>query len=182
MSRLALAAALMAAGPAVASESFTDWRPFGLDTPKWDGQYLRMSTGFDVVSYGKGRTYGGPVLGVEAGKMWRDGNVVYGFSGAMSYMKAFGSGLANTSGHTMVTRDFGGEARFKLGYLATPDLLLYSTVGVAALNETWRYPQIAGGGEDTRFRVRPQVGAGFEWAINSTTRLYGEIIVSPPVR
>jgi opacity protein-like surface antigen len=180
------AAALAFAPPAFAAAAdapvapWSDWAPFGVERPKWDGRYLAMSTGFEVVSYGRGRTYAGPTIGIEAGQMWREGDVVYGFSGAMNYMKAFGGG--SNAQFTEVTRDFAGHARFKLGYLAQPNLLLYTAVGVSAINETWRSPAIVGGGSDTRFAVRPSVSAGFEWQVTNSTRLYGEITASPSVR
>jgi opacity protein-like surface antigen len=179
---IALAAAAPAAAESAAGpwSTWGSWAPFGT-TPKWDGQHLRLSTGFEVTSFGHGHTYAGPTIGLEAGKMWREGDLVYGVSGAVSYMRPFVS-ETNNSSFTEVTRDFAGAARFRLGYLVQPNFLLYATVGASALNETWRYPQFVGGGDDHRLSLRPEAGGGFEWAINDRTRIFGEITVRAPVR
>lgn len=183
--RLILPILALAAAPAAAADLGrlgTDWSPFGVPQPKWDGQYLTVSSGFEVVSYGRGRTYGGPTIGIEAGKMWREGDFVYGVTGALNYMKPFALSGTNNSAFAEYSRDFSGAARVKFGYLASPNVLLYSAVGVTAQNEYWRMPQWAGGGTDQRFAVRPEIAAGFDWAITNNTRLFGEVTVSAPVR
>ena len=187
MSRSALATAIVlaAAGSALASEPWplwSSWAPFGIEPPKWDGQYLAMTTGFSMTSYGHGRTYGGPTLGVEAGKMWREGDFVYGVAAAFDYMKPFILRGQNNANFAEYSRDFAGVAKMKLGYLVKPDVLLYSTVGVSAQNEYWRYPTWTNAGTDQSFAVRPEIGAGFEWQVNNTTRIWGEVKASAPVR
>lgn len=179
---LAIAPALHAAPAMAADAPWADWRPFGIEKPKWDGSYLTMSSGFEMVSYGKGRSYGGPTIGVEAGKMWQEGNFVYGAAVAFDYMKPFVLSGRNNSNFTEYSRDFAGTAKMKFGYLAQPNVLLYTTVGVSAQNEYWRYPTWANIGTDQRFEVRPEIGAGFDWQVNNTTRIWGEVKASAPVR
>lgn len=161
---------------------WSDWTPFGVEQPKWDGKYLAISTGFEVASFRRGRTYGGPTIGLEGGKMWRDGDFVYGFTGAVNYMKPFALSGTNNTAFGEYSRDFAGTARAKFGYLATPNLMLYSAVGVTAENEYWRMPQAVGGGTDQRFTVRPEIAAGFDWAVTNNTRIFGEIKASAPAR
>ncbi|WP_342361571.1 outer membrane protein [Terrarubrum flagellatum] len=175
----ALGAAPAAAGSA--SAPWSDWSPFGISQPKWDGQYLAISSGLEIVSHTRGRTYGGPTIGVEGGKMWREGDFVYGVVGSLNYMKPFALS-GSTSPYGEYSRDFAGAAKVKFGYLVQPNVLLYSTVGAIAQNEYWRMPASLGGRTDQNFAVRPQVGAGFEWAINDTTRIFGEITATAPVR
>ena len=175
------AAAQSVSDAGAASLPFFAWSQ-GIGEPvKWDGNYLRMSTGFSVTSIRKGPTIAGPVIGLDAGKMWREGQWVYGFGAQVDYMPTVAR-ISNTAAMPIVTRDFSGLARFKIGYLAQPNLLLYTSIGAAAVNETWRMPAAFGGATDTRFAVRPDLRAGVEWAINDKTRLTVEVGVQPPVR
>lgn len=184
----AMAAGLMA-GPAVAQDvlapraqslPFFSW--FDPVTPvRWDGDYLRMSSGFSVTSFRKGPTIAGPVIGLEAGKMWREGNFVYGVSAQADYMPSIAR-ITNNAAFPIYTRDFSGTARVKFGYLAQPNLLLYTSVGATAFNETLRMPQAVGGMTDTRFAVRPDLRAGAQWAITDKLHLTLEVGVQPPLR
>ena len=44
---------------------------------KWEGSYARISSGFQVTSSKHYGTSAGPTIGLEGGKMWRDGDFVY---------------------------------------------------------------------------------------------------------
>lgn len=148
---------------------------------RWDGDYLRLSTGFAVTNFRKGPSIAGPTIGLEAGKMWREGQWVYGVSGQIDYMPTIAR-ITNNAAYPIYTRDFSGTARVKLGYLVQPNLLLYTSVGASAFNETVRMPASIGGMTDTRFAVRPDLRAGAQWAITNNLSLTVEVGVQPPLR
>lgn len=148
---------------------------------RWDGDYLRLSTGFMVTNFRKGPSVAGPTVGLEAGKMWREGQWVYGVSAQVDYMPSIAR-ITNTAAYPIYTRDFSGTARMKLGYLVQPNLLLYTSVGASAFHETMRMPVAFGGMTDTRFAVRPDLRAGAQWAITNNLSLTVEVGVQPPLR
>ncbi|RYE80308.1 MAG: hypothetical protein EOP19_19115 [Hyphomicrobiales bacterium] len=145
-------AALLATGAPAQAQAFLPLSGFGIlpsfawSQPtlspggvKWEGSYARISSGFQVTSSKHYGTSAGPVIGLEAGKMWRDGDFVYGIAGALEFSPAFG-GYANPGfNRATYTRDIAGAFQVKAGVFATPDVLLYTTVGLAAANETFRY-------------------------------------------
>lgn len=128
----ALAAAMIAASPA-AAQAFLPLSGFGLlpsfawSEPtlspggvKWEGSYARISSGFQVTSSKHFGTSAGPVIGLEAGKMWRDGDFVYGIAGVLEFSPAFG-GYANPGfNRATYTRDIAGGFQLKAGVFATP--------------------------------------------------------------
>lgn len=174
------AAAQDALAPRAASLPFFSW--FDPTAPvRWNGDYLRMSSGFSVTSFRKGPTVAGPTIGIEAGKMWREGDFVYGLSAQADYMPAVGR-ITNSAAFPIYSRDFSGTARMKFGYLVQPNLLLYTSLGASAFNETLRMPASLGGATDTRFAVRPDLRAGAQWAITDKLHLTVEVGVQPPLR
>ena len=57
--------------------------------------------------------------------------------------------------------------------LVTPDVLLYTKVGMSAGNETWRYGATSFSAPFTQsdIAVRPEAHAGIEWAVTNKLTL-----------
>lgn len=152
---------------------------------KWDGSYARISSGFQVTSSKRFGTSAGPVIGLEAGKMWRDGDFVYGISGALEFTPSFG-GYANPGfNQASYTRDIAGAFQVKAGVFATPDVLLYTSVGMSAANETFRYGATPFSTPFSRsdIAVRPEARAGVAWAVTNNVTLGLEVgVIGPEMR
>lgn len=154
-------------------------------TPKWDGSYARISTGFQVSSSKRLGGNAGPTFGLEAGTMRQEGNFVYGIVGALEYAPALGGYGTPGFGQTAYTRDFAGAFQIKAGVLVTPDVLVYGKVGMAAANETWRYGATQWSTPFSRsdIRVRPEARAGVEWAVTNNLTLGLEVgVVGEAIR
>ncbi len=189
ISRPLLLAAFLFCGPAVQAQSFAPSSfgslPFfsgpAFNTsplsPKWEGSYGRISTGFQTTRFGRGATMSGPTVGLEAGKMWREGNLVWGVAGAANYEPARGNFAFGSLAGQEFGRDFSGAARLKAGVLATDTLLFYSSVGVSAGREAWRSGPAWGGTPFSRsdIAVRPEARAGVEWAVTPNLTLGLEV-------
>jgi hypothetical protein len=190
MKRSLIAALLMFAGPAVAEDmsvrlpyfGVSPWGDWSSTRPmQWDGEYLRVNSGYSFTSFRKGASVSGPTVGIEAGKYWREGNWVHGASVEADYMHSSVARFGGANALPIWTRDFAGTARIKSGYLVQPNLLVYGSVGVTAVNQTWRAPG-AFGAKDTDFVVRPDMRAGAIWAVNDKTTITVEVGVRPPIR
>lgn len=152
---------------------------------RWEGSYARMSTGFAVSSSRHFGTVAGPTVGAEAGRYWRQGDLVLGLSGGFDYMAPFGHSGIPAFGRIAYSRDFAGGFQVKAGTLVTEDVLVYTRAGVAAINETYRF-----GGSLARpsfsrndIAVRPDAGVGVEWAITDRLTLGLEVgATGAPVR
>lgn len=152
---------------------------------KWEGSYARISSGFQVTSSRHFGTSAGPTVGLEGGKMWRDGNFVYGVVGALEYAPSFGGYGTPGFGQTTYTRDLAGAFQIKAGVLATPDVLLYTKVGAVAASETWRNGATPFSTPFSRsdIAVRPEARAGVEWAVTDKLTLGLEVgVVGPAMR
>lgn len=192
----ALAVGFLAPTPASAQDfgfrplpSFALWGPsLESGARKWDGQYFSVSSGFTVTKFRHGPTVGGPTIGIEAGRNWRDGNLVWGIAAAGSYEPVRANWRSPTSGlFESYNRDLTGAVRGKIGVLANENLLFYTSVGAVAGRETWRGNAPFGGFANTSFsrddiRVRPDIRAGVEWAVTPNLTLGLEVGVVPPVR
>ncbi len=154
-------------------------------SPRWEGSYARISSGFQVTSSKHMRTSAGPTFGLEAGTMRREGNFVYGIVGALEYAPAIGGYGYPSFGTTAYTRDFAGAFQVKTGVLVTPDVLLYTKVGMSAANETWRYGATPFSTPFTQseIAVRPEARAGVEWAVTDKLTLGLEVgVLGRPIR
>lgn len=187
---LGLVAVAACAGAAQASDlslrlpffGVAPWGDWSRNEPmKWDGSYLRMSSGISAMSVRRGPSVVGPTIGVDTGKFWREGQWVYGVSAEADYMPTSVARFSGTGGVPLLTRDFAGHARIKSGYLVRPDLLVYGSVGVTGMNYTLRGPGISAG-KDSTFIVRPDMRAGAVWAVNENTSITVEVGVRPPLR
>ena len=137
------------------------------DGSAWEGSYARMSTGFQVTSSKRLGSYAGPTVGFEGGKMWRDGQFVYGIVGAIDYMQPIGGYGTPSFGSVAYTRDFAGAVQFKAGALVADNVLVYTKVGAAAINETLRFggTPYAMPFNRSDIAVRPDARVGVEWAV-----------------
>jgi opacity protein-like surface antigen len=144
---------------------------------KWEGNYARISSGFQVTSSKRFGSSAGPTFGLEAGTMKREGNFVYGVVGALEYAPAIGGYGTPGFGNASLTRDFAGAFQIKAGVLATPDVLLYTKVGMSAANETLRFGATNWSAPFSRsdIAVRPEARAGVEWAVTNNLTLGLEV-------
>lgn len=152
---------------------------------KWEGSYARISSGFQVTSSKRFGSYAGPTFGLEAGTMRQEGNFVYGVIGALEFMPVVGGYGTPGFGQAAYTRDFSGAFQIKTGVLVTPDVLLYTKVGAAAINESFRYGATAFSAPFSRSdtAVRPEARAGVEWAVTNNLTLGLEVgIVGQAIR
>ena len=151
----------------------------------WEGSYARISSGFQVTSSKHFGTSAGPVIGLEAGKMWRDGDFVYGIAGVLDFAPSFGGYNNPGFNQASYTRDIAGAFQLKAGVFATPDVLLYTSVGMSAANETFRYGATAFSTPFSRsdIAVRPEARAGVQWAVTDKVTLGLEVgVVGPAIR
>jgi outer membrane immunogenic protein len=115
-----------------------------LDTPwrSWSGLYGGVNVGSIDAWWDDGF-----IGGVQLGKNWQSGKIVYGIEGDLSL-----------SGADSV--DWVGTIRGRLGYLLSPGILVYGTAGVG-------FVDFAHGGNETELVL----GFGVEGKISETTTL-----------
>ncbi|WP_457107623.1 outer membrane protein [Methylobacterium sp. P5_C11] len=140
---------------------------------RWTGSYARLSTGYAVSSSRHGGGFSGPTLGLEAGRMWQEGPILYGISGGFDYLAGLDGTLTPGFGRLAYTRDFAGALEVKVGTLVAPDVLLYAKGGVVAAHETLRIGPTPSTLPITRqdIAVRPVAGVGVEWAVTDRLSL-----------
>jgi hypothetical protein len=191
LSRSALIAAtawgLMAAAPAQAQvsgfgvPSFSLYGPGYSDgKPRWEGSYASVSSGFSVTKFRGGPTVAAPEIGLAMGRNWREGNIIWGveLAGAFSPMSARWSGPSQPM-FSEWNRDFAGVARIKAGVLVTPDVLVYSSVGAAAVHDRFKAAPALGGFSRDEVNIRPDVRAGVLWAATPNLTLGFEVGTQP---
>ncbi|GJD34602.1 outer membrane protein [Methylobacterium aerolatum] len=140
---------------------------------RWAGSYARLSTGFEAVSSKRFGGYAGPTIGFEGGRLWQDGNLVYGFSGAIdALIPASGGGIPGYN-RLSYSRDVAAAFDAKVGTLLTPNVLLYGKVGAYAVHETLRAGPTATSLPFSQDQValRPDARVGVEWALTDRTTL-----------
>ncbi len=188
---LALGCALWTSGAAAqVVPSFGSWGAlpsFAWPQPpegesRWAGSFARMSTGFEVSSSKRFGSYAGPTVGFEGGRMWQDGNLVYGVVGGFDYLAAIGGGATPRLGGVSYTRDFAGALQVKVGTLVTPDVLVYSKLGAVAVHEKLRFGATPSSLPFSRddIAVRPDARVGVEWAVTDRLTLGIEAGVTGP--
>lgn len=145
--------------------------PEGLST--WEGAYGRLSSGFQVSSSRRFGTAAGPTIGFEGGRMWREGDVVFGIVGAVDYLAPYGGYAAPSFGRMTYTRDFAGALQVKAGTFVADNVLLYTKAGFAAVNETLRFgaTPISQAFSRENIAVRPDARVGVEWAVTDRLTL-----------
>lgn len=133
---------------------------------RWTGSYARMSTGFAVSSSKQFGSYAGPTVGFEGGRLWQEGQFVYGIVGGFDYLPVDGWSMPRFGG-LGYSRDLAGAVQIQVGTLLTPDVLVYGKVGALAVHERWRLgtPSSIQSYSRDDIAVRPDARVGVEWAI-----------------
>jgi outer membrane immunogenic protein len=133
--------------------------------PKWDGGYLSVSSGFSVTKFRHGPTVGGPEIGIATGRNWRDGNFIYGVELAGTFSPVTNRFSGGNTLFSDYNRDAAGIARLKAGVLLSDTVLVYSSVGAAAVHEKWRSGPLNAPWTVSRDETRfvPDVRAGVQW-------------------
>lgn len=137
----------------------------------WSGAYAGVSLGYgfagdtDVGSpYNNSIDTDGFLIGGFAGYNWQAGNMVAGVEGDVGYSWEDGSnaGLKSESGVE-------GSLRARLGYVISPDLLVYATAGGAA-----KSLEVSGGGvKDDSTMIGWTAGAGADMMM--TESVFGRV-------
>lgn len=106
-----------------------------LPVASWAGPYVGLSAGYAFGGQSDDETFGnsidtdGFVGGAFAGYNWETGGIVAGVEADIGY-----SGVEGENAGTEVESGVEGSLRARLGYVVTPDVLLYTTAGGAAKN------------------------------------------------
>lgn len=177
-------AAVPALGPA-SLPAFARPSPAEGEASRWTGSYARMSTGFEVVSSRQFGSYAGPTIGFEGGRMWQDGDLVYGVAGGFDYLAVTSGGGTPGFGRLAFSRDFAGALQVKVGTLVAPDVLVYAKAGALAAHETLRFGATAFSSPFSRdsIAVRPDARVGVEWAVTDRVSVAVEAgVVGPAIR
>ena len=153
--------------------SFAWPKPSGDAADRWTGSYARLSTGYAITQARHFGSVSGPTVGFEGGRLWREGQVLFGISGGFDSLVGLGGALTPGYGRVAYARDFAGALEVKVGTLLTPDVLVYAKTGAVAVHETLR----VGPTRDTLavncqdIAVRPVAAVGVEWAVTDRLSL-----------
>lgn len=152
------------------------------EASRWEGSFARLSTGFEVSSSKHSGSYAGPTIGFEGGRMWQEGDLVYGVVGGFDYLAAIGGGPTPAFGRYAYSRDFSGAIQFKVGTLVTPDVLVYAKAGAWAVNEKLHFGPTSTSLPFNRqdVVVRPDARVGVEWAVTDRLSVAVEAGVTGP--
>lgn len=156
-----------------------------LDASPFEGSYARMSAGYQVTSSKGFGTLSGPTIGLEGGKMWREGRFVYGVVGALDYMPVIGGYPTPGIGSGYYSRDFAGGFQLKAGFLAANNVLVYTKLGATAFNETLHFgaTNFTAPFNRNAFTVRPDARVGVEWAVSDKVTIGIEAgVTGSPIR
>jgi opacity protein-like surface antigen len=162
--------------------SFAWPEPAAREESRWAGSYARMSTGFEVSSSKRSGGYAGPTVGFEGGRMWQDGQLVYGVVGGFDYLAAIGGGPTPRFGGLAYSRDFSGALQVKVGTLVTPDVLVYAKAGALAVHEKLRFGATSFSPSFSReaIALEPDARVGVEWAVTDHISVALEAGVTGP--
>lgn len=148
--------------------------------PVWDGSFARVSSGFQVSSSKHFGTSAGPTYGLEGGRTWREGEVVFGLVGGLEGFSPIGGYGSPGFGRATYTRDVAGGFRLQAGVLAADDVLVYSKLGVALVHEALRFgpSPVSLGFTRENIALRPDARVGAEWAITDNVTVGLELGVT----
>jgi outer membrane immunogenic protein len=165
--------------------------PANAETVNWSGYYAgaEIGAGFSHPGFTGGNEIGGSdfndtgfVGGVFVGHDWQSGQFVYGGVASFDFLgvhdqtaedPVFG-GKTNTYSYDV---DWVASARARAGFLASDQLLLYGTAGVALTRvETTSEFAFGPGATVDKTRVGGAFGAGFEYAFAPKWSLKTEYI------
>lgn len=146
---LALAAAMAAGAPMAAADGLPGKNADMIGAPwhSWSGLYGGVHIGNIDAWWDSGF-----VGGLQIGKNWQAGKIVYGIEGDLS--------LSGTDGI-----DWVGTLRGRLGYLVNPSILVYGTAGLGFIDFEF-------GGNETEFVY----GLGVEGRLTEATTLRLEYV------
>jgi outer membrane immunogenic protein len=118
-----LVGSVVAAMPALADGGWaTTWRS---DYPSiWQGAYIGLHLG-----RGEADPADGFVAGAQIGYNWQSGQIVYGLEADASY-----ADISENFGVFEASIDWMATVRGRLGYLLTPNLLVYGTAGFGVVS------------------------------------------------
>ena len=136
--------------------------------------------------FGAELTSSGPFGGLQAGRNWQSDSIVLGVEGDIALSNITGeieiySDTADASIGGGSTVEWFGTARLRGGFLATSDLLIYATGGLASGSVNSRYEVDAGSfgsldGDTTERHMGWTVGGGFEYAVTESISLKTEYL------
>ena len=136
----------------------------------WSGPYAGVSVGYGFAGETEDETFAttvdtdGFLLGAFAGYNYQVGNIVAGAEADIGYSWAEGTDLGLTSESGVE-----GSLRARLGYVVSPNILLYATAGGAAKDL-----EISGGGvSDSNTMIGWTAGAGADMMV--TEQIFGRV-------
>jgi outer membrane immunogenic protein len=136
----------------------------------WSGPYAGVSLGYGFGGETEDETFAttvdtdGFLLGAFAGYNYQVGNIVAGAEADIGYSWAEGTDLGLTSESGVE-----GSLRARLGYVVSPNILLYATAGGAAKDL-----EISGGGvSDSNTMIGWTAGAGADMMV--TEQIFGRV-------
>jgi outer membrane immunogenic protein len=136
----------------------------------WSGPYAGVSVGYGFAGETEDETFAttvdtdGFLLGAFAGYNYQVGNIVAGAEADIGYSWAEGTDLGLTSESGVE-----GSLRARLGYVVSPNILLYATAGGAAKDL-----EVSGGGvSDSNTMIGWTAGAGADMMV--TEQIFGRV-------
>jgi outer membrane immunogenic protein len=141
-----------------------------LPVASWAGPYAGLSAGYafggesEDESFNNSIDTDGFVGGAFAGYNWETGGIVAGVEADIGY-----SGVEGDNAGTEVESGVEGSLRARLGYVVTPDVLLYTTAGGAAK----QMEVTEGGVSDDNTMVGWTAGVGTD--VKITEQVFGRV-------
>ncbi len=141
-----------------------------LPVASWAGPYVGLSAGYafggesEDESFNNSIDTDGFVGGAFAGYNWETGGIVAGVEADIGY-----SGVEGDNAGTEVESGVEGSLRARLGYVVTPDVLLYTTAGGAAK----QMEVTEGGVSDDNTMVGWTAGVGTD--VKITQQVFGRV-------
>ena len=141
-----------------------------LPVASWAGPYVGLSAGYGFAGESEDESFNnsidtdGFVGGAFAGYNWETGGIVAGVEADVGY-----SGVEGDNAGTEVESGLEGSLRARLGYVVTPDVLLYTTAGGAA-----KHMEVTEGGvSDENTMVGWTAGVGTD--VKITEQVFGRV-------
>lgn len=165
--------ALLGVAPAFAADTVMEEPPAPapieeLPVASWAGPYVGLSAGYafngETDDAGNEIDTDGFVGGAFGGMQWQNGNFVYGVEGDVNY-----NGMDGVNAGVESEGRVDGSLRARLGYVVTPDVLLYGTAGGAA--QSLKITDAAGSDRNTMLGWTAGAGAD----IKMTERVFGRV-------
>ncbi|OAN81166.1 hypothetical protein A8B78_09135 [Jannaschia sp. EhC01] len=149
----------------------------------WEGFYGGFTLGYGTGTYGNDTSFpidgegelNGMTYGIAGGYYFQNGNWVYGPELAVTGTHLSGSeSCANPAFTCEVDFNYMAALRANVGYLVSPDTLLFGTVGIVGANVDVFTDNGTVFGDD-HWVTGYQLGIGAEYALSDTMRLRGTV-------